>query len=1295
MLKQLLCCGLLVCGTAALLAAAKPVEWRFPAAAAQWKRVDFEALPGKAELFPGHPRKPQATLLLADCDIDAAHYDTLFVAVRGTVNGAGTLRFAAADTPGFDADKARSGEFAGVEADTRIFPRTGEFRLIRFELDRVLAWKGKVKMLRIDFKTDAHFDPEPGDRYEIAFITLAARRGNGFDNGDGALRLDGRPIGWEFAGNASYLPEQQLFRAAGEASAAAVPFASLDRQGSFSFSFDAEGGAGSAVIDFIDIDGKPLSQQKIAIPAAAARRTVTARVDAPDDAAWATVTFRPAGKEEMRFGNLAARRLITGSIISRPLRVYPQTWWFSKWIMPRERPFREAWLRRAFTVPEKTPVKEAEIQFAADDRATVYLNGAEIAKSSGNWRQPTVLKLDAAGFKTGENLLEVKLENADARGGFIAELRYAFGSRLEVLRSSSDWTAATDGRNGTYLPCRIESELPRIMTPYRKMSLQQRVKLHIEKLPKSAVRGSRFLIPVRVAGLDTNCEVGVGTQVWQNDKIVYTDWYQPRLRNGRVMLEVQIPYSVKPGVARIRLQPIDAICSPAPILPIEILPNPDETKGFPTAKIASRNGTSVITVDGKEIPVTQALYGESHPNQFRFTADAGIHLWGVWVHNFGFTQKGDDFSKSDEIIYDYLRNDPNAYLIINTIVDTRYHPWWLHEHPEARARLDNGSDNILGIPEKDLKTPRWGKVGYMPSYASPVWRKEFGDALRRFIRHVAKQPYAHRVVGIQVCNGHTSEWFNWGCQSQRGTDYSECNQLYFREWLKKRYGTVDALRKAWRRTDVTFETASIPPSKRRIPPEGGVFFDPATHQDVIDYNDYQNFLCCDTIRHFMRVIKEESSGKLLAGTYYGYVFHLSEGGFFGQNSGHFDSRRFLDAAETDFTVSPISYGVLRRVGNTASPMILTDSWNLAGKIAWNQDDFRTQWSDRNAPFENQGNIETILDAKRQMERELARNLAEGNAMQYYDFSRGWIMGDKRLMRLAKRLAGLTDRYRANLADFAPENYALLVVDESQVAVWNWQKPPYDGSQVNLQRWHFIRSGVPWKAVLFSDLMKHPELLRHKVICFMNAMRLDDAQIRFLKEKVLKDGRLAIFSGPVGIVTPKGFGPAAAQQLFGGRFRVETEAVDLQGVCTGLFPEIEGERYGIHNHRAYPDFLLPDGKTDAKVFAKLADGRPAALYWEKPDCRILWTAVPTMNPRILRALARRHGLPVISDGDDAVYTGHGCVGIHAAYDGVKKVKMLAPGNVRELFTDRVFTPKEGFVELPMKRGETRIFVPAPR
>ena len=676
-------------------------------------------------------------------------------------------------------------------------------------------------------------------------------------------------------------------------------------------------------------------------------------------------------------------------------------------------------------------------------------------------------------------------------------------------------------------------------------------------------------------------------------------------------------------------------------------------------------------------------------NQLHYAAEAGIHLWGVWVHDFGFTAKGDDFRKVDETIEYYLRNDPDAYLIINTIVDTRYHPWWLQEHPEARCRLDNGSDNVQGLPERQLKAHRWGKTGYLPSYSSPVWRKEFGDAMRRLIRHLAKQPYAHRIIGIQVCNGHTSEWFNWGSPINRFTDYSECGKAHFRRWLKERYGSDDALRKAWNDPNVTLATAEIPAEKRRVLPSPGVFFDPATHQDVIDYNDFLQFLCCDTIRHYLRIVKEESGGRLLAGTYYGYVFHLSEGGLFGQASGHFDSRQYLDAPEVDFTVSPIAYGALRQIGNTAAAMILPHSWNLAGKIAWNQDDLRTQWSDQVV----QGNIETVFDAKLQMERELARNLAEGNAMQWYDFSLGWTMGDRRLMAVAKRLAGLTDRYRGVLADFPSENYALLVVDENAVSVWNPKNPPYDGALVNVQRREFIRAAIPWKAVLFTDLMKHPELLRHRMIYFMNSIRLDDARIRFLKEKVLCDGRFVIFAGPVGIISDRGFGGTAAQKLFGTAFAVENRETDLQAECTSLFPNIQGRRYGTYNHRRFGEFLRPVDNGGAKCFAVFVDTDvPAALYWNNENCRILWSAVPTMDAEILRTLARRHGIPVLCDSDDPVYVGHGCIGIHAASDGVKRIAMLTAGPVREIFTGRLYTPASGFVEIPMKRGETRIFVP---
>ena len=1272
MLKNV-CLPFFCCSVLSLAATAEPpmLYWAFPEALKQWRSVNFDAATGEHSHFVGRPHQNGSALILDNCDIDASRYDTLFVAVRGSVTGVGSLKV------------------AGREVCQRLFPRSAEYRLIRFDLENAPAWQGRIKMLQLDFTHSIFSDLKPSDRYEVAFIALASRDGNRLDNGDGALQLDGQTVGWRFTDDAGALPEAKGFRVAGSKASATADFASLDQQGTFAFSFWSEGGAGRAIIAFTDLDGKPMGQQEIGIPASKKRHMIETRVVAPELAAAATVTIRADGEEEMRFGDLTALRLTAESTFVEPHLAYPQRWWFSKWILPRGADVHHGWLRRTFVLPKGATVTEAEIQFSADGVAEVLLNGNRVAVSSGDWKKPSILKIPVEFLKAGANLIEVELTgNGSSRPGFIAEARFRVGKRIEVLRTDAQWYGAND-RKGPWRRCRIEGEMPRMALRFKPMSLVQRVRITIDRLPESAERGSKFTMPITVYDFDSDCAAGIAAQIWQDGKLVHSNWYQPRLKNGKMLLEVTIPYSVKPGKAFVRCQTVDALCTPAPILPIEILPNSAEKQGFPSAKVVRRNGISIITVNGKEIPITQALFGSLQDNQLHYAAEAGIHLWGVWVHDFGFTANGDDFSKVDETIEYYLRNDPEAYLIVNTIVDARYHPWWLQEHPEARCRLENGSDNIQGLPEKQLKARRWGKVGYMPSYSSPVWRQEFGDAMRRLVRHLAKQPYAHRIIGIQVSNGHTSEWFNWGSPINRFTDYSECGKAHFRRWLAERYGSDAALRKAWKNPSVTLATAEIPGEKRRVLSGAGVFFDPATHQDVIDYNDFLQFLCCDTIRHYLRIVKEESGGRLLTGAYYGYVFHLSEGGLFGQASGHFDSRQYLDAPEVDFTVSPIAYGALRQLGNTAAAMILPHSWNLAGKVAWNQDDLRTQWSDQVV----QGNIETVFDAKLQMERELARNLAEGNAMQWYDFSLGWTMGDRRLMGVAKRLAELTDRYRTEFADFAPEKYALLVVDENAVSVWNPRNPPYDGALVNVQRREFIRAGIPWKAVLFSDLMKHPELLRHRMIYFMNSLRLDDVRLRFLKEKVLCDGRFVIFSGPVGIVSDEGFGGTAAKKLFGTDFVVEREAADLQAECTGLFEDLRGMRYGTYNHRRFSEFLRPSGDTAATCFAVFQDtGNPAALYWDKGNCRILWTAVPTMGSDILRVLARRHDIPVLTDSDDPVYVGNGCIGIHAASDGVKRIFMLTDGSVREIFTGRLYTPVSGHVEIAMKRGETRIFVP---
>ncbi len=580
-----------------------------------------------------------------------------------------------------------------------------------------------------------------------------------------------------------------------------------------------------------------------------------------------------------------------------------------------------------------------------------------------------------------------------------------------------------------------------------------------------------------------------------------------------------------------------------------------------------------------------------------------------------------------------------------------------------------------------------GANGKFPSFSSPVWRSTFSEVFRNFIRHVKKSPYARRVVGFHPSMGISWEWFHWGSQSGEFCDYSECGQQDFRRWLKAKYGNDQALRTSWRNDTVTLASAQVPSTSRRSRPATGFYFDVNSQMDVIDYNDYQHDIVVDNILNFARIVKEETDNRSMVGVYYGYTFYLFEHEFFGQGSGHFHTRRLLDAKEIDFLMSPTGYS-WRHVGGATCTMVPPWTCNANGKLYWTQSDLRSHWSTQNG-F---GNIKTIQESISCMNRELARVLAEGNAIQWLDFSDGWTAGDKRLMNVVAGHVRIFDQYRGRVRDFAPGNYLLVVLDEDLMGRFDVNKPPYAGELVEIQRKYLTEAGIPWKGVLFSDLMRHPELLECGAVLFLNQFRLDKARADFIRNKVLGKVRLTCFMGPVGILSPSGLTSETASSLIGQSFALERRQLALRGKATGLFKGLEGLEWGASASMKYPLTLFPETPAESTVAATLEeDGRPAALYLENEGGSVFWSAIPGLRAPMLRALARKAGIPVVLDTDDVVYAGCGYIGVHASKDGMKEISLIGNGTPREIISGRSWPAGTTKISIPMVTGENRIFI----
>ena len=77
--------------------------------------------------------------------------------------------------------------------------------------------------------------------------------------------------------------------------------------------------------------------------------------------------------------------------------------------------------------------------------------------------------------------------------------------------------------------------------------------------------------------------------------------------------------------------------------------------------------------------------------------------------------------------------------------------------------------------------------------------------------------------------------------------------------------------------------------------------------------------------------------------------------------------------------------------------------------------------------------------------------------------------------------------------------------------------------------------------------------------------------------------------------------------------------------------------------------------------------------------------------MLRELAIRAGIPVISESNDGIYAGCGFICIHAHADGLKTIRLIGNGAPREILSGLAWPEGTAKITFKMRKGETRIFV----
>lgn len=362
--------------------------------------------------------------------------------------------------------------------------------------------------------------------------------------------------------------------------------------------------------------------------------------------------------------------------------------------------------------------------------------------------------------------------------------------------------------------------------------------------------------------------------------------------------------------------------------------------GFDSAEIKEHNGAPTLFLNGR--PTFYGTWWVSPPTTEGWiasdiakkdAAESGIHIYAFDVGSTEWCGPGPgrtshyDFSTVQARFNRILEADPKAlfHLRIYLEMSEPQSQWWHDLYPEEREIVSDG-------------TP------HRQSFASTIWREQAKDFLRAYVAHLKKIGLFNRVVSYQVGAGHTGEWVKGKLSMFFLTgDYSKPMKRNFRGWLREHYNNDEsALRKAWNKPEVSFDTAEVPSGIEQFETKHLTFRDPKQEQNVIDYYHCLADLCGSLVVDFCHTVKDATGGKALAGAFFGYLMELAwNAGFFAegpgspystyQRSGHLGLGQVLESPDVDFLVSPYSYG-FRGLGGEGCSMLPTESVRLHKKI---------------------------------------------------------------------------------------------------------------------------------------------------------------------------------------------------------------------------------------------------------------------------------------------------------------------------------------------------------------------------
>ena len=930
--------------------------------------------------------------------------------------------------------------------------------------------------------------------------------------------------------------------------------------------------------------------------------------------------------------------------LSDPIRYTPELFWRGQWIWSRSAAgpdYAHVWFSKDFDLTEVP--EYAAIALLADDKSDVFVNGVTVGET---WPYYKAFRFDITKLlKPGNNRLAIRVYNLDSAAGLCADV-YLKTSRKDIWTSTdSSWLCKETGDDKT-LPKKFESHAIELGPPGPTAPWMSRV-------------GFSYVGP---QGMFTLSKTENGTFTARMEKPVITAFrimnFERRSASGQTnkfILPATMTHNTD-GTVTVNYPKLLATSEPCKIYLTDDFWAVAGNR--PLAELAAKAPAAPGLHKAEFVDVgtrTKLKFnGELHDPAFFFSYEwarlgpalaAGFTSFLVTAQfdEFWLGEGRYDFTKLDMDIETLLTVAPNAIFML----DIRFFmpEWWITKNPDDASAYFEKTRRQTYDDVQALGSKNWLAAAEAP--------------LTALLKHVKEKFYADRIWGANIGDSRGNEWF-WG-GATAGKDffgkpvqpgYSASDLAAFRTMLRRKYGSDEALAKAWKNPGLKIDSAEMPDHKLRRTGQVGSLLSPEVNAQIMDWCLFRNQSLAEAIIHFGQRIKLHTDRKWLVGAYYGYLTELSENPGRSQLiTGH---NGFLDCVKSpdiDFFRAPARYAY-RKTGMPNGVMQTFFTFSLRGKVVFIENDERTAYGPSEGSGMNTyvGRGSTALESVGHINREFGMMSTLGIAHYWMDHTRGSLYEPAILSVIADQLK--VYKSLPPVHGFTPPE--ISVVGDVESIYYSIDGP--DGifpSAVSgvFKRLNYL--GVPFRSMVIADLLEKDLAPASKFYIMLPTLVLSKEEREQLLQRFDREKATVLWLYCAGSSYPDR-GPRGE---YCGDFlglkctmdtgKIEDTLVTKSGKYTSGF-------------NGAPHFYPESGYN--KVLGRNESERPVLVMKNSSGAKHIFSALPDLPKELMGELMTQAGVFLYTDStSDPLWVGNDLVFLHAATGGPKKIRI--PQNLR--------------------------------